>query len=128
MRRLAAFVGVMCLLAQFSTAFHLLLVSHVRCAEHAEWVTAEPGQAAAHVHTQAETASNAVLGAPGDGEHHEHEHCVLCSERRNGALPGSSTAASTAAIDGGLVLRPGPTASSSSARLYLSAPKTSPPV
>lgn len=83
-RRFQAWVSIICLMSQFSLTTHMLLVEHVKCAEHGEWVhSSEHPQnqlAQSHVAHLASAEESRVLFA-GSEANHEHDDCVLCSER-----------------------------------------------
>lgn len=89
-RRFQAWVSIICLMSQFSLTTHMLLVEHVKCAEHGEWVhSTEHHQnevAQSHAAHLASAEERAVLftGAEAD---HQHDDCVLCSERSRLATP-----------------------------------------
>lgn len=130
-RLFAACVGVLCLLAQFSAALHLVLVEHAHCAQHGEWVhvDGEHGGHAVHAVDAAHTgvSSQAVTGTA-DEQGHDHDHCLVGSERRKLALlppPQPELRAPDGAEEpahlGRTVLAP-------STHRYFFAPKTSPPV
>jgi hypothetical protein len=129
LRHLTVLVAVLCLVAQFSSALHLLVVSHVRCAEHGNWVDTGAEHAAEHVDATGVTPlDGAALVATGGVEDHEHEHCWMCSERRNGTRPPSPLAALFDPLGNGVANSPGLSSSYHSTRTYLFAPKTSPPL
>ena len=83
-RYLQALVSLLCVLSLFSSTAHMLLVEHVRCAEHGEWVHAtdhhDDGGAEIHSRRAQNTETGHVLHTRTETEH-EHDHCLLCSER-----------------------------------------------
>jgi hypothetical protein len=120
---------LLCLGAQFSAAFHALLVEHVRCAEHGEWVHVESERA------EGERADDYV-GARGEAPREERaftapgtadEHCPICSELRKVALLLPSVPELRAPALDGEASRSRRQAPLHSARVYSFAPKTSPP-
>jgi len=82
-RRAFAFGALVALLLQGSSAGHMLLVEHARCAEHGEW-THESGHHVQAPRLQAEgTALEGVPPTPHENEA-SHEHCTVATERRDG--------------------------------------------
>lgn len=130
-RLFAACVGVLCLLAQFSAALHLVLVEHAHCAQHGEWVhvDGEHGGHAAHAveAARSEVPSQAVTGAA-DEQGHDHDHCLVGSERRKLALLPTSQLELGPPDDAGEMAYLARTPSTPSTHVYSFAPKTSPPV
>lgn len=130
MRHCLAVVAGVCLVTQLSALMHFLLVEHARCAEHGEWTH---GHAQ---HAERETDSHGGRLAPssqlcvpaGSSEEHDHDHCLVASEKREAIattptlLSGTSAGEDSAAVadvSHELVLV---------ARVYAFAPKTSPPL
>ncbi len=111
-----------CLVAQLFSVMHMAVVQHTRCVEHGEWVHADEAhvlvgavQDAARVE-----ASEAALLADD-----EHEHCLVCAERRREVLP-----VTVVVLD--LVDTPRPALADcgepgAPRRVYGFSPKTSPP-
>ena len=125
LRGVALTVGFVCLVAQFAAALHTLLVQHVRCAEHGEWVHVDEGHGPT-IHVGRETpVEAAALRSSSSAEDHDHEHCLACAERklvlRWPALSGvRSPVARRALVSNRRVWR-------TSSRIYGFAPKSSPP-
>ncbi len=129
MRHCLAVVAWVCLVTQLSGVMHFLLVEHARCAEHGELIHG-------HVqHAERETDAHPGTVAPsshlfvpaGRSEEHDHDHCLVASEKREAIattptlLSGPSAgedSAVVADVSHELVLV---------ARVYAFAPKTSPP-
>lgn len=122
-------------LLHLSFALHFVLVDHVRCADHGEWV-----HGAQHDHTQAagpslaqvEQSSGKVAFQRTSGdEGHEHEHCLVQTERRKQLALAPAVADLTpkpaaAETETRAVLRKAPRFRSARP-IYAFAPKTSPP-
>jgi hypothetical protein len=86
LRQLSVCLGVLCLLAQTSVTAHSLLIAHVRCAEHGEWIHEDHEHADERI-SLAPTGSNVPgLQANNVADVHGHEHCVLWSDRHEPAL------------------------------------------
>ena len=119
-RYLRVWVGVLCLGGQFSTAFHELLVEHVRCPEHGEWVHVD-GE---HVAASEEPTPDGPVFAASDAA---DDHCLLCSDLRKLALLAPLIPALRAPTLGGDAAASGRRSPAYSAHIYSFAPKTSPP-
>lgn len=105
---------------------HWLVVEHVRCAQHGEWIHAGEEHATDAAEASASGDGPALL--IGDSaESDAHEHCAVGSERRKQAwLPPSTPGPRPVAQ-----LSPASSARSASlvsTRVHLFAPKTSPPL
>ncbi|MDD9944655.1 MAG: hypothetical protein OXU20_26655 [Myxococcales bacterium] len=127
-RYLAVLVGLTCVVVQFSTALHMLLVEHVSCAEHGGWVHADEEHAAGHegAHDEVVPDSPALAASDAAGEH-RHEHCLLCPERRKLALPAPVPDLHLPAGHDREATLVGQAASTPPASIHAYAPKTSPP-
>lgn len=129
LRQLAVWVGLACACVQLSSALHLLLVEHVRCALHGELVHAEAHPQGGHrVAPRAAAPGGAVLHASRSEADHGHEHCQVVSElRRLAVLPSAvpELSASQLAIASQALFAP---ARFCVPCVYSYAPKTSPPV
>lgn len=127
-RHLSVWVGLLCLLGQVSSSLHMLLVRHVRCAEHGELVHAEEHQNGAHaaVHAAGVPGGPSLRASEGDGDH-GHDHCLVWSDRRKLALLPAAIPAPRVPIEGEAPFSLRPVASVHRLRLYAYAPKTSPP-
>jgi hypothetical protein len=122
--RLTLLLGLFAAYSQVSSTLHWVVVQHVRCADHGEWVHVGEGHHA-HEAEHATQASPSVAAA--DGESHGHDHChFLVDPRTFAAVPSPKVVLSHA----GEWSRPGLTRPSDAGRqilLYELAPKTSPP-
>jgi hypothetical protein len=121
-------VGLLCVFTQLSSAFHMVLVEHVRCAEHGEWVHVDDEHAGTHGSPHGVTAANSTAIAPPSSEDgHHHDHCLTCLERRKAVLVASAATELTTLSQN----RDAPSIASESAiddrPTYCFAPKTSPP-
>ena len=86
--------GLFAVFLQGSSAGHMLLVQHTRCAEHGELV--HDGDAHRHVageHAHVDTAS--VPGMPDLGSGEAHDHCALSVDRRDALVSIAAPAGST---------------------------------
>ncbi len=126
LRWMAGAVAAVCLLSQVSGLLHMVLVPHVRCADHGELVHA--GELS-HAGDGVEPERAAVAQQPAASVEHGHEHCGVLAHRRDERGVLAAAAAVRAGVRGGsepavllLVLRP------SAVATYLVAPKNSPPV
>jgi hypothetical protein len=129
LRRLTVWVGLLCLSAQFASALHMLLVEHVRCAEHGELVHANGDKHEDHGSVSRDVSSSGpTIGVSSRHADHGHDHCLTCSERRKLALLPPMIPELRAPEDRFAVLAPGWDAPFPSLRIYSLAPKTSPPV
>jgi hypothetical protein len=132
-RYLAACVAALCLVAQFSSFAHMLLVRHATCPDHGELIHAnEEGGSASIERGQLANASEEQVPAfearRDAASEHGHDHCAVLANRRDST---TLTAAQSPVLIGppGLSgiqdhqedLRP------VSFALYLLAPKNSPP-
>lgn len=130
LRHLTVWVGLLCLFGQFSSALHMVLVEHVRCAEHGELVHVDGDQHADHdgtAHRERSPGGPAISSSSTDSDH-GHDHCLICSERRKLALLPAAVPELRAPEGGDALLALCPDASIHTPRIYSYAPKTSPPV
>jgi hypothetical protein len=121
-------MGLACLLSHTSTAVHMVLVEHVRCAEHGEWVHADEARAERPPGERSARGVEALRVESRSGaEDHDHDHCWLLSERHGASLaPASQAVVGTPERSGSLDVSAHD--SNRPARLvYAFAPKTSPP-
>jgi hypothetical protein len=127
MRLLSVSAGLICLSLHLSTALHMVLVEHVRCVEHGEWVHASDAHHG-HADSHHDVASlEPGLVAADHAADDDHDHCPAC-ETRKSSLQGSALAE---LVQPGHRRAPAGIAHGSSphgARVYRFAPKTSPPV
>ena len=129
LRRVTVWVGLLCLYAQFASALHMLLVEHVRCAEHGELIHANGDKHEDHDSASRELSSSGpTIGVSSRHADHGHDHCLTCSERRKLALLPPMLPELRAPEDRFAVLATGWDAPFPSLRIYSLAPKTSPPV
>ena len=132
-KQLTLWVGLLCLTAHAASVAHILLVEHVHCAEHGEWVHAEEGHAHDHVASLEVTSSSKSYGpaiepSPDEAQHgHDHEDCHACSERRE--ISGVKLATSHLSLgQHDIKLRiVGLNTPKAARAIHLSAPKASPP-
>jgi hypothetical protein len=130
LRRLTVWDGLLCLSAQFASALHMVLVEHVRCAEHGELVHADGEHDADHAGADQRDVSSdgpTISSSSGDADH-GHDHCLICSERRKLTLLPTAIPELLAPEVSNLLLALCPDASLYTSRVYSYAPKTSPPV
>ncbi|MEN9577143.1 MAG: hypothetical protein RJA70_152 [Pseudomonadota bacterium] len=131
-RQLTVWVGVLCLCANFASAFHLMLVKHVLCPERAAWVHVDQHGHDSHGATHAEESAGVVeLSAASSDAGHGHEPCLTCSELNKRTFLAGAFAVSAAPVawvgsEAVLVLRG--TDSRYTLSIYAYAPKASPPV
>lgn len=124
--KLTVWLATLCLVGELGSSLHLLLVDHVRCAEHGEWLH-EGAQHAQDTEAQASAAATgATLSALADEDGHAHEHCDVIPtwSRTELSEPGSTLSAPWRHLD---ETPPGEFSALGAARLWLLAPKTSPP-
>jgi hypothetical protein len=120
----------LCILGQFSSLAHSLLVHHDRCAEHGELIhTADHGAHAAADSLAEPAAAPAFDTAPGTQSVADDEHCTVLGHRREQVTPAVFATLVVHVADAG------PSAQAPCVALlvrsiagYLIAPKTSPPV
>ena len=125
-RRLCAFGSLLAIILQGSTGGHMLLVEHVRCAEHGDLVHSGEGHAhQSELHTETEVA--AIDGGTDSGPEDAHEHCAMSADRRDAPAPlaDAQQIAGAHAADATVSLIASPLATT--APLYRLAPKNSPP-
>ncbi|KPK16107.1 MAG: hypothetical protein AMJ62_06875 [Myxococcales bacterium SG8_38] len=80
-RRCCIVAALLALFLQGSSAGHMLLVQHSRCAEHGELIHGGEGQG--HDPVGRIAAGSAAIGGLADpGSDEAHEHCALWSDRR----------------------------------------------
>jgi hypothetical protein len=129
-RLFAACVGVLCLVAQFSSTLHLLLVDHVHCAQHGEWVhvDGEHGHHAAQpVEAVGAEAPSQAVTSVADERGHEHDHCLMGADRRKLAMLPISQPEVRAPDAADKVVVARRSSSTPATHVYSFAPKTSPP-
>jgi hypothetical protein len=81
-RRCCIVAALLALVLQGSSAGHMLLVQHSRCAEHGELV--HGGKRHGHDPSGRIDAGSAAIGGLADpGSDETHEHCALWSDRRH---------------------------------------------
>lgn len=122
LRRLSVVTAVVFGLAQLLVGLHLATVRHARCADHGELVHADGHGGHAH-------QSGTTLEAPTpDGPADEHDHCTIAVARETPvSLPQIARLPHRPTV---VELDPPRLACApafATARLYLLAPKTSPP-
>ncbi|MDH5491772.1 MAG: hypothetical protein OEY14_07455 [Myxococcales bacterium] len=128
----------LCLVAQLAGATHLVIVRHIRCAEHGEWLHEgeAPHAARAESAEGVTTAERDAEGTPdagpalglGDVASHEHEPCPCLTERRRLALRIGGTPKAHVHGLARATLTLGDEAPPALAATYALAPKCSPPV
>lgn len=107
----------------------MLLVEHVRCAEHGELVHAEGDAHDDHGWAlQGSSSSSLAITSSSSEGGHGHEHCPICFERRRMALVPPAVPELCVSEGGEAHLAHCPEASPRSSGVYSFAPKTSPPV
>jgi hypothetical protein len=122
-------IGVLCLLSQSASVLHVVLVRHVHCAEHDEWLHATGEHAEGLASHRGDGAGDtSAFPAPGAADEHGHDHCLICSERREvlGLVPALPDL--MALRREGLTSPPLRVDSTDAGRVYSFAPKISPPV
>jgi hypothetical protein len=127
MRVHAALTALAFVLSSLIGMVHEATTKHVRCAEHGELVHAASTTTTTTAATISADAASAVRDAPAAAIH-GHDHCSLTSTTRDSRVelrPLAVTAARVAISDVATAL-PRPIAARG-ARLYRTAPKTSPP-
>jgi hypothetical protein len=122
--RLTLLLGLFAAYSQVSSTLHWVIVQHVRCADHGEWVHVGEGHPA-HEAEHATHTSPSVAAA--DADTHGHEHCHLLVDPRTFApIPAPKVVLSAP----GESMGPGlmrPADAGRQIALYELAPKTSPP-
>jgi hypothetical protein len=97
-RGFAALMAVIALAGQLSSFAHLVLVRHVRCAEHGEMI--EVGHARTHLATRSRRHIPATtVGDAAADESHGHEHCLIAPMRRDRLAGGSPASLDSAHLD-----------------------------
>lgn len=128
-RYLVGLVATFCLLGQFSSLAHNLLVQHATCAEHGEIV--HTGATSAPEGAATEVAADPTVGDSGasePAEGHGHDHCLAVAHGRGHV--GLQTVDAAVALDQPakrVVAVTTGTARPVSYALYRLAPKNSPP-
>lgn len=140
-RPLTVVAALLCLGAQLSPALHMLLVEHVRCAQHGEWVHAshDPAVGEDQAGLRGGHSSHSELSAASEGgtshlaelrpgaEERAHEHCLTCVVEPSASLR-SSMAEVTLLEPPLTTARPAlGVLDLGSSRRYMLAPKASPP-
>ena len=130
LRHLAGFAATLCLLGQFSSVAHNLLVRHATCVEHGEIIhPSDDPPSLADAPTQ--VATEATVSGSGAGEStegHGHDHCLAVAHGRGhvglkavgAAVTSDSPIKAIVAVEAGV-------RGSDSYALYRLAPKNSPP-
>lgn len=130
LRQLLTVVAWVCLGTQLSALTHFLIVEHVRCAEHGDLIHAD------EQHNGGVEEGSAQLGAPtsterftpaGEGDGHDHDHCLVSSERRESSVLAPTLSIPTSTGVHTAILSDSLTELVLFARVYAFAPKTSPP-
>ena len=122
--RLTLLLGLFAAYSQVSSTLHWVLVQHVRCADHGEWVHVGEGHHAQEAEHATQTSPS---GAAADGETHGHDHCHFLVDPRTFAVilpPRVVLAQAGEWIGAGIA---GPPDAGRQIALYELAPKTSPP-
>jgi hypothetical protein len=127
MRWAASVLATVALVGQVTSFAHLVLVRHVRCAEHGELVELGKVNAAAPAATSRQRSS--TIAADGSDDGHGHDHCLIAPMRRDRAALGTPASFDSVHVDAygtiGVAVAseiPPPIA------LIILAPKNSPPV
>jgi hypothetical protein len=129
LRLLTLWIGLSCILGQFSGVAHSLLVEHVRCAEHGDWAHGHDDSHGAGLQAQLARAPQAAGAlASESGDEHGHEHCLSCVSRGETVLPGEDSSVQHQAARQHPAPEFGPGAVVVLQRVFSFAPKTSPPV
>ena len=118
--------GLLGLFLQGSSAGHMLLVQHTRCAEHGELVhsrDAHQHPAGEHSHADA----GAVHEMPGPGSDEAHDHCALSVDRRDAIVSICAPVCSTQSFETPHAFGPNEAFGVARATRFRIAPKNSPP-
>lgn len=78
-------LAMLALVAQAGGLLHLVLVQHITCPEHGEWVHAEAGRQPAALRPVVQHHTPTVEKSAAD-EQHEHDHCSVTCSRRDEAV------------------------------------------
>jgi hypothetical protein len=121
---------VLCILGQFSSLAHSLLVHHDRCAEHGELIHTAPRSAHAAADSLGEpSAAPAFEAAPGSQPVADDEHCTVLGHRREQVTPAVFATLVVHVVEAEQSAQaPCIALPATSIAAYLIAPKTSPPV
>jgi hypothetical protein len=122
--RLTLLLGLFAAYSQVSSTLHWVLVQHVRCADHGEWVHAGEGHHADEAEHATQTSPSV---AAADGETHGHDHCHFLVDPRTFAVispPRVVLAQLGECMAAGITC---PSNTGWQSALYELAPKTSPP-
>ena len=87
MRIVASVLATIALAGQVTSFAHLVLVRHVRCAEHGELV--EIGKARAATKATRRNAPTNFVSAESTADGHGHEHCLIAPMRRDRIAAGA---------------------------------------
>lgn len=87
---------MLALVAQAGSVLHLVLVQHVTCPEHGEWVHAESGGVPAALTAPAAEHSAPAVEKSTAEEPHGHDHCsVTCTRRDEAVFTGHAVSTAT---------------------------------
>jgi len=118
--------GLFAVFLQGSSAGHMLLVQHTRCAEHGELVhSGDAHQHLAGAHSHADAA--AVHGTPGPGSDEAHDHCALSVDRRDAIVSIGAPVCSTHSFETPHAFAPNEAFGVARTARFRIAPKNSPP-
>jgi hypothetical protein len=87
MRIVASILATVALAGQVTSFAHLVLVRHVTCAEHGEFV--EVGKQHAAAKTPRPAPPTAVIAVEMPAGEHGHDHCLLAPMRRDRVVAGT---------------------------------------
>ena len=125
-RRACVLASLLGLFLQGSSAGHILLVQHTRCAEHGELVhSRDAHQQPAGEHSHADAA--AVHGTPGPGSDEAHDHCALSVDRRDAIVSFCAPVCSTRSFETQHAFAPNEAFGVARTARFRIAPKNSPP-
>lgn len=98
MRAVASVLATVALAGQISSFAHLVLVRHVRCAEHGELVELGRARGIARP-VQRERQPNNAFTTEASATEHGHEHCLIAPMRRDRLAAGAPQSFDSAHID-----------------------------
>lgn len=105
---------------------HAATAIHSRCADHGELVDGDEGLLA---HTDSHSDTAGIHSMPGGPADEHHEHCQIgCTAHQQSVPAPEPTVAAAPIRHARASIAPGAPASAHGPQLYLTAPKTSPPV
>jgi hypothetical protein len=132
LRVLSVPVACFLVLSQLAAFLHFFTVGHSACPEHGELVHAalgHPATAASSLDSPGRVKGGTIERGPESDAAHEHDHCMICSQRREHATLQRAPVVVPPHLGAELGLaRDGSARIHSSVPLYLLAPKNSPPV